>query len=140
MFSPTRSIDNGEMEMPVAIAEPSVLTEERRASGRVYARLAAELSTPYDVEALACEAVDIGEGGICVEVPASSDVMVGQRFEVVVRDASGLGDLVQLFVDGVYATVVRTTVQHDADGPRITAGLRFDQPLIFDGFSHAGSA
>jgi hypothetical protein len=140
MLTPVQHLENAESDVPIGIAESPVVTDERRASGRVYARLAAELSAHCESDVLACEAVDIGEGGICVEVPVSSGIMVGQRFEVVVRDDSGLGGLAQLFVDGIYATVVRTTVQPGADGPGIIAGLRFDQPLIFDGFSRVGSA
>lgn len=141
MLTPTDQLERVEASLPVDVLDAPVSVDERRASGRVHARVAAELVGDGGGERMSCEAVDIGEGGICVEVDAAAGIMLGQRFQVVVKSGAGIdGGLAQLFCDGVYATVVRTTAMQQGEHPRVNAGLRFDQPLIFDGFGQMGTA
>jgi|GEM_PF-2407215 len=141
MLTPTEQLERADAGLLGDDSGAPVSVDERRASGRVHARVAAELVGNPGGGRMSCEAVDIGEGGICVETDAAAGIMLGQRFEVLVRGATGVEGLFeQLFSDGVYATVVRTTMVQQEAGVRVNAGLRFDQPLIFDGFAQVGTA
>lgn len=118
----------------------STAIDERRASGRIHARVVIKLIGFGRTDSLSCEAVNVGEGGVCVEGPESLGLSVGDRYEVVLQDDGGMRELASLFIDGVYATVVRTTTVPTVDGMGIRAGLRFDQPLMFGGFPSVGRA
>ena len=118
----------------------STAIDERRASGRIDARVVIKLIGFGRTDSLSCEAVNVGEGGVCVEGPESLGLSVGDRYEVVLQDDGGMRELASLFIDGVYATVVRTTTVPTMNGMCIRAGLRFDQPLMFGGFPSVGRA
>ena len=118
----------------------STAIDERRASGRIDARVVIKLIGFGRTDSLSCEAVNVGEGGVCVEGPEALGLSVGDRYEVVLQDDGGMRELASLFIDGVYATVVRTTTVPTVDGMGIRAGLRFDQPLMFGGFPSVGRA
>ncbi|MCH7925819.1 MAG: hypothetical protein IIC51_09830 [Planctomycetes bacterium] len=118
----------------------STAIDERRASGRIHARVVIKLIGFGRTDSLSCEAVNVGEGGVCVEGPEALGLSVGDRYEVVLQDDGGMRELASLFIDGVYATVVRTTTVPTMNGMCIRAGLRFDQPLMFGGFPSVGRA
>ncbi len=118
----------------------STAIDERRASGRIHARVDVKLIGFGRTDSLSCAAVNVGEGGVCVEGADASCLSVGDRYEVVLSDATGMSELTSLLSDGVYATVVRTTAAPTMDGVGVRAGLRFDQPLMFGGFPSVGLA
>lgn len=140
MLAPVDHLDTAKAEAPDAPLVSSTALDERRASGRIHARLAVKLIGFGRTDSLSCEAVDVGDGGVCVEGPDTLELTVGDRFEVVLLDETESSDLATLFSDGVYGTVVRTTVVPRADGMYLHAGLRFDQPLMFGGFPSIGRA
>ena len=118
----------------------STAIDERRASGRIQARVVVKLIGFGRADSLSCEAVNVGEGGVCVEGSDASCLSVGDRYEVVLSDDTGMSELSSLLSDGVYATVVRTTAAPTMSGVGVRAGLRFDQPLMFGGFPSVGRA
>lgn len=83
-------------------------------------------------DAIRCTVREVGESGIQVVASEPHALTVGSRFEIQVEredDPHGLADLLG---DCCYATVIRTErVQGEGNGePGISAGLRFDQPLM----------
>ena len=140
MLAPVVQLDTAKAETPDVPRVSSTALDERRASGRIHARLAVKLIGFGRTDSLSCEAVNVGEGGVCVEGPDALGLSVGDRYEVVLQDDARMRELAALFSDGVFATVVRTTTAPTVDGMCIRAGLRFDQPLMFGGFPSVGRA
>ena len=104
--------------------------EERRCAPRQHSPVSATLRTLRGAEVIDCPADNISEGGLRITAPIGFGLAVGQRFEVMLRGAERLGDLIG---DGHYATVVRTEIVLDrgACQDRLGVGLRFDQPVVF---------
>ncbi len=140
MLAPVDQLDTAKAETTDVPLVSSTALDERRASGRIHARLAVKLIGFGRTDSLSCEAVNVGEGGVCVEGPDALGLSVGDRYEVVLQDDARMRELAALFSDGVYATVVRTTTAPTVDGMCVRAGLRFDQPLMFGGFPSVGRA
>ena len=140
MLAPIDQYSTTKAEAPDVSPSSSTAIDERRASGRIHARVRVKLIGFGRTDSLSCEAVNVGEGGVCVEGPEALGLSVGDRYEVVLQDDAGMRELAALFFDGVYATVVRTTTVPTVDGMGIRAGLRFDQPLMFGGFPSVGRA
>ena len=140
MLAPVDQLNTAKAETPDVPLVSSTALDERRASGRIHARLAVKLIGFGRTDSLSCEAVNVGEGGVCVEGPDALGLSVGDRYEVVLQDDARMRELAALFSDGVFATVVRTTTAPTVDGMCIRAGLRFDQPLMFGGFPSVGRA
>ncbi len=104
---------------------------ERRASLRHPRKLKALLLGRGLDDGLMCQTTNISEGGICVQVPESSGLTVGQRYEVLLTEESEAPDLACFLTGGCYATVVRTARGAAPAPGALGAGLRFDQPLYF---------
>ncbi len=140
MLAPVDQYSTTKAEAPDAEPSSSTAIDERRASGRIHARVHAKLIGFGRTDSMSCEAVNVGEGGVCVEGRDALGLSVGDRYEVVLQDDTGMSELASLLSDGVYATVVRTTAAPTMDGAGVRAGLRFDQPLMFGGFPSVGRA
>lgn len=140
MLAPVDQYSTTKAEAPDVSPSSSTAIDERRASGRIHARVLVKLIGFGRTDSLSCEAVNVGEGGVCVEGPDALGLSVGDRYEVVLQDDARMRELAALFSDGVYATVVRTTTVPTVDGACVRAGLRFDQPLVFGGFPSVGRA
>ena len=140
MLAPVDQYSTTKAEAPDAVPPSSTAIDERRASGRIHARVLVKLFGFGRTDSLSCEAVNVGEGGVCVEGPEALGLSVGDRYAVVLQDDARMRELAALFFDGVYATVVRTTTLPTVDGACVRAGLRFDQPLMFGGFPSVGRA
>ncbi len=140
MLAPVDQYSTTKAGAPDVAPSSSTAIDERRVSGRIHARVPVKLIGFGRTDSLSCEAVNVGEGGVCVEGSEALGLSVGDRYEVVLQDDGGMRELASLFIDGVYATVVRTTTVPTMNGMCIRAGLRFDQPLMFGGFPSVGRA
>ena len=140
MLAPVDQYSTTKADAPDVLPTSSTAIDERRASGRIHARVLVKLIGFGRTDSMSCEAVNVGEGGFCVDGPDASGLSVGDRYEVVLQDDTGMNELASLLSDGVYATVVRTTAAPTMDGVGVRAGLRFDQPLMFGGFPSVGRA
>ena len=107
--------------------------EERRDHPRLVCEATMRLAGVGCPDVSSCRLIDYSRGGLAVRVPGGTDLTVGQRFEVVVRNMPNqeAADLSDAMGPSCYATVIRTTTATAAMNPTdVTAGLRFDQPLF----------
>ncbi len=124
-----------DLESPLDIpltGDGSTAVEERRASGRIRTELSAQLVRIGATRTVQATATDIGAGGLFVRVPGVSEVVVGQRYEVVLSDEGAEAlELSRFMGEGCFATVVRTERLAADRQFAVGAGLRFDHPLMF---------
>ena len=131
MLTHTRESESKSVICTPVAADEAILVEERRASGRIHAKLPANLNGVGLTGTLRCTATDIGAGGMYVRAPAASGLAVGQRYEVMPSGPEAeTSQLARFIGEGCYATVVRTERLTNPGEPVVGGGLRFDQPLV----------
>ncbi len=72
---------------------------------------------------------DLSETGVFVSAPIGYGMAVGQRFEILLGDATANEPNPRLLGRGQYATVVRTRLDVGEDGDWVGVALEFDQPV-----------
>jgi hypothetical protein len=103
---------------------------DRRESRRIAQDLSAELVGVHDRDPIRCMVKDWSKGGMYLFADPACGLSVGQRYEIALATPAAPATPAAGQVDGCYATVVRTELVSRVDGPRIGAGIRFDQPLL----------